>query len=697
MTVQKDDIPEAGPAENDAPVRIIKYEPDQDEPTDAQIESLLATANEAAGAARNAWLGFILVMAYLLVTIASTGHRDLLLNNPVTLPIVDVKLPLASFFVYAPLLFWLLHLGLFIQHAVTAKKLNALKQALGAPSDNRPPGFESRIRGRLHHYSFAQYLAGDYGQDAQTDNEAERTSAIHRWLMRVILWTSFVILPGLTFLYFQIGFLPYHDAVITWWHRILLIADVALLWAFWPIFRYGRPRWWDSFSSYKRRWKIAKVLATVAIVFLSLCVATLPGETTDRLMAGLWPAESRDERQIFWPTALLFEGEVRDDTLRPDSWFSRNLVVVLEDLVDDDEKLDEREVSLSLRGRDLRYSFLTASDMHRVDLAYAKLQGANLLDTNLQGADLNKANLQRAVLDDAKLEGANLRWADLRGAFLSGAKARAADLVFASLQDTELGVADLQGADLSNAGLQGANLDEANLQGANLEYARLQGAYLAKADLRGADLRRAHLQGANLEGADLGGADLNNAHLQGANLATADLKGADLREAGIWGADFPGGAELFQLADLRGVDTRPPTEADRNELQKSIEVAIEDGDARDRVLIRLAPVLASPPPDWPDEGKWDRVIAAQFAPSAQALGASLTSLACGDTDGHAAKGVVRRVLRAAGNAEAMPPIFVKMLLEEPVENCAGRQRLSPGVMRRLRNLGAESKDASVGQ
>ena len=47
---------------------------------------------------------------------------DLLLNSPVTLPIVNVQIPLFSFFLAAPYLFLLVHLGLLVQHAMLAHK-----------------------------------------------------------------------------------------------------------------------------------------------------------------------------------------------------------------------------------------------------------------------------------------------------------------------------------------------------------------------------------------------------------------------------------------------------------------------------------------------------------------------------------------------------------------------------------------------
>ena len=88
------------------------------------------------------------------------------------------------------------------------------------------------------------------------------------------------------------------------------------------------------------------------------------------------------------------------------------------------------------------------------DFSNADLEGADLVEANLEGkyfkgADLRRANLRGAILWEANLQGANLR-----GAYLEGA--------------------DLRQADLSDANLEGANLRYADLRGANLEGANLE-------------------------------------------------------------------------------------------------------------------------------------------------------------------------------------------------------------------------------
>src|SRR5687768_8707825 len=77
---------------------------------------LLATVNSASSGASTSWIAFLGSMAYLAVTLSGVTHVQLLLNEPTTLPFVNVKVPLDTFFVAGPLAFVLLHFGLLLQH-----------------------------------------------------------------------------------------------------------------------------------------------------------------------------------------------------------------------------------------------------------------------------------------------------------------------------------------------------------------------------------------------------------------------------------------------------------------------------------------------------------------------------------------------------------------------------------------------------
>ena len=49
------------------------------------------------------------------------------------------------------------------------------------------------------------------------------------FLMRLIVYVTFTILPLITLLYFQVKFLPYHEIWITHWHRIAVIFGLAMM------------------------------------------------------------------------------------------------------------------------------------------------------------------------------------------------------------------------------------------------------------------------------------------------------------------------------------------------------------------------------------------------------------------------------------------------------------------------------------
>ncbi len=85
------------------------------------------------------------------------------------------------------------------------------------------------------------------------------------------------------------------------------------------------------------------------------------------------------------------------------------------------------------------------------------LQGADLIDFNLQGAMLWNANLEGAVLLGADLKRTAFGWANLQSA----------DMSFSNLRNTGFWRANLQSADLFEADLQGTNLQGAHYWQAN--------------------------------------------------------------------------------------------------------------------------------------------------------------------------------------------------------------------------------------
>ncbi len=575
-------------------------------------EDLLEAANDASAQARNMWLFFLGLMAYLIVTIAGTTHKNLLLNNPVKLPFLNVDIPLFSFFIYAPGIVLAMHLGLLIQHAMLAFKLFRFTETLNDDGWHRQ-GSDPR-RGKLHPYIVSQLIAGP-----------ER-GALIGFLIRLMTWISLVALPVAVLIYFQIAFLPYHDEGATYWHRIAVLLDCLILFALWPYMRPATKR--EAKAKLKRTeltdrgwpWRVTAVgfgvggVGMIVLLLFSWFVATIPDACLykgrfnvlclDKMMASFTPwtvkiKSGNTERKVFWLTAALFEGAPDPVTGRPKSVWSRNIVLTDADLVPE-KKFNEGEVSLSLRGRDLRYAVLDRSDLHRVDFTGVDLRGASLKETRLEeakfclplkvfprtcseftGADLKEANLQGIDFWGANLKGAQLAFVRLEGADFRNAQLEGADLSFAELKEANLSLANLQGAKLSYAKLQNANLGEAELQEADLLNANLQGANFGNAQMEGANLKTANLQAAEMTSARLRGADLTQAKLEGASLRRADLrgskldaaslKGTDLRSVRLWGASHPGKGNKLDLADLKDVSFKEMTIAEQEELKAIIE------------------------------------------------------------------------------------------------------------------------------
>ena len=144
-----------------------------------EAQEFLDEANGASDPASNAWLAFLALLTYLLVTLAGVSHKALLLDSPVQLPIVvNVDIPLRSFFQYAPALLLLVYLSLLIQHVILARKYRKFKEAI-APYE-RETRTEHPARERVHSYVFSQILVGPKpGRNHELSDAADCIRDIH--------------------------------------------------------------------------------------------------------------------------------------------------------------------------------------------------------------------------------------------------------------------------------------------------------------------------------------------------------------------------------------------------------------------------------------------------------------------------------------------------------------------------------------
>jgi hypothetical protein len=190
------------------------------------IGELQKALNDAAGKASVLWTTFVIFQLYLAIAFGSVTHRDLFLETPIKLPLLNnVDLPLAGFFVVAPTLLVIFHFYVFIQLLGLATKANDYNTLLLSEA---PVASDRRyLRQRLDVFPILQFLAGPRDQ----------RTGFRGFSLRLMAWITLVAMPLLILLQGQVTFLPYHRESIVWLQRVVVLIDLGVIWYFWTQFR----------------------------------------------------------------------------------------------------------------------------------------------------------------------------------------------------------------------------------------------------------------------------------------------------------------------------------------------------------------------------------------------------------------------------------------------------------------------------
>ena len=579
-----------------------------------EVKGFLDEANGASDPASSAWLAFLALLTYVVVTLASVSHKNLLLNSPVRLPIINADIPLVGFFQYAPALLLLVYLSLLVQHVILARKYRKFTDAI--TSYEMEMGTEQPARELVHSYVFSQIAAGP------------KPNLITKFMMQLIVYVTFSVLPIITLLYFQIKFLPYHDVSITYWHRIAVMLGFAMLILLTPLMQNTGPtrrRWDIKVGPQAEAWEASGTQVLLVLFLLPLVVgfswliATVPNEWIDRRLGFVAPTSVRvgpeDEAKLLNPLVrrVIYDRLPNDDDK---GWWRRWLLSYRVLVVEDTDLGAGEGVNVVLRERNFRFALLSRSDLHRADLAWADLRAAQMWKTLAKGK-------------------------------------------------------------LKDGQLQGAFLQEAQLQGAQLNSAQLQGADLSKAQLQGAELNYANLQGADLRGAQLQGAKLEAVQLQGADLASAD----------VWLVNFPSdladqSPAPLGVAALKMSPLKPDAQA---QLKQDLNASITDSTVLPVVMSRLDEILRNEPPNWEDGNSWTDYVSKAKQPSAEELARFHADLACGDIEGTIANRMAGRSIEI--EAERFGKFYAKAFASALLDgNCKGGKALTDETRTALKNL-----------
>ena len=318
---------------------------------------LLDQINQAADDVRTVYILYASLIGYCGLTIVTTSDRQIILNETVRLPLLDLEVSLIGFFVLSPIfvisVYLYLHLQLMRLKTLIAEHKTDIHRAQNFPADPWPMEFEgSKSQDALHH--------------------------LHVIIVNISLWW---LLPGLLWL-FSFWIIRSHNTFVTTLNCIFLILGTLISLYFWR--RYKRISQLKSRHAY-----IGQILLAIsAFVFTLPVLVFIILSGTEVLWSNKDLAHSN--LSVLWRT-----------------WTSVDLSYDV--LGNKPSKDSEEAFSVDLRHARLQGANLAASTMVGADLRDSQLQWAQLENAILKNSNLRRANLTGAHLKGATLEGTNLK------------------------------------------------------------------------------------------------------------------------------------------------------------------------------------------------------------------------------------------------------------------------------------------------
>jgi hypothetical protein len=385
----------------------------------------------------------LLGCVYSWLTIATTTDVRLLTNTASSpLPIIGTEIPIAWFYIAAPLVLICLY---FYFHLYLDNLWGALASLPAIFPDGK----------RLDERAYPWLLNTLVRRHFKKLKDRPLIARMKEWITIFLAWC---VVP-ITMMAFWLRYIPRHDWVGTIFHVGLIVVSVAFAIIFYRLCALtlqGKEKVAFRFLKFwsDRRFYYGVSGVMIGILFLLLSYGAIEGAKPILK----WSEKEKNVVNEFenikgiipWAFKLVgFDvfAEFREKAVseKPDNYW----------------EIPEENQLKSVKGANLQGRNLKNADMYDAFLVKADLRGALLNKANLV-----KAKLQEANLEDAKLQKADLRFANLQGAFL----------VDAYLQEANLAQADLQEANLEDAYLQKANLVGANLKEANFTFAFLRSA-----------------------------------------------------------------------------------------------------------------------------------------------------------------------------------------------------------------------------
>ena len=400
---------------------------------------------------------------FMQLIVAQTTDVQLVTNSgTTTIPIISATIPIATLFWLGPLVL----LTLYVAFHLYLQRLWEMLAGLPAVFPDGMP-----LTQKSYSWLLSDMVRLGFPR-------LQRQGQPLGWAQQVLFFFLAYLLVPLTLFPFWARYLCRHEWTITAWHIAYAAAFVwAMLVFFWLAVATLR-RDQKMLDRWRERWGFARtgmVLAPLGLALvwgglvwlLSFCAITWGVPPEQFPFDGSSPATLRLRKSVpyvlekigYRPFANLAGAEL---STKPDKWTDTKADQL--SWVRHPAVLD----NIDLRYANLSRAFLVNGNLTNAHLQYAILESANLRGATLPSANLSDADLSRATLADANLAVTTLTRAELTEATLTRAHINSALLTQAVLVRATLTGAHLDGATLTRAYFNGATLTNASLSYATL-------------------------------------------------------------------------------------------------------------------------------------------------------------------------------------------------------------------------------------
>jgi uncharacterized protein YjbI with pentapeptide repeats len=194
--------------------------------------------NSSAAELRSYTLAFVSFLLYVLIAAASTEHEQLLRISTVTLPLLNINIPIVQFYLVSPLLILVLHFHLLLQHFLFSQQYYSFDAALKIKYPDRADRVQymKNISGNLS----LVHLLGGYQK------------TFIQILLVGIVAICLLIFPLFDLWFLQAKFLPFHNTDYTNWQCLMVVIDCLMLLVLLPKILDKNDnswQWWASIIS----------------------------------------------------------------------------------------------------------------------------------------------------------------------------------------------------------------------------------------------------------------------------------------------------------------------------------------------------------------------------------------------------------------------------------------------------------------